>query len=277
VRDSAIRRAAAAPPLADLRVARFFDGAIFTWHDGDAAGRAPDLAVLLDHAQRLGRLGGWEENLVTGLVRWTDSAFELFGLVPRSGTEIPLADLHSYVMAADMPVVTRFRQRLAERREAATATFRVVHPDDGSIRQIRVFAEPVTDAANAVVALRGAFQVTATPGNRQVSVSAPSKLRAGRPSTVTVTLGAGGNQVVHGVRLALQLPPGWTARPDGPAAFATVTPGEAVTARFTVIPPSGAPNASGRRRQRTVHPYNGSHAATSAPRHVRSRLLARGR
>ena len=135
-------------------------------------GRAPDLAVLLDHAQRLGRLGGWEENLVTGLVRWTDSAFELFGLVPRSGTEIPLADLHSYVMAADKPVVTRFRQRLAERREAATATFRVVHPDDRSIRQIRVFAEPVTDAADAVVALRGAFQDVSAHYHTQVALAA---------------------------------------------------------------------------------------------------------
>src|SRR5580700_4386537 len=163
---------AAPPPLAGLRVARFFDGAIFTWHGDDAAGRAPDLAVLLDHAQRLGRLGGWEENLVTGLVRWTDSAFELFGLVPRSGTEIPLADLHSYVMAADKPVVTRFRQRLAERREPAAATFRVVHPDDGSIRQIRVFAEPVTDAAGAVVALRGAFQDVSAHYHTQVALAA---------------------------------------------------------------------------------------------------------
>jgi hypothetical protein len=163
---------AAPPPLAGLRVARFFDGAIFTWHGDDVAGRAPDLAVLLDHAQRLGRLGGWEENLVTGLVRWTDSAFELFGLVPRSGTEIPLADLHSYVMAADKPVVTRFRQRLAERREAATATFRVVHPDDRSIRQIRVFAEPVTDAAGALVALRGAFQDVSAHYHTQVALAA---------------------------------------------------------------------------------------------------------
>jgi hypothetical protein len=163
---------AAPPSLAGLRVARFFDGAIFTWHGDDAAGRAPDLAVLLDHAQRLGRLGGWEENLVTGQVRWTDSAFELFGLVPRSGTEIPLADLHSYVMAADKPVVTRFRQRLAERREAATATFRVVHPDDRSIRQIRVFAEPVMDAAGTLVALRGAFQDVSAHYHTQVALAA---------------------------------------------------------------------------------------------------------
>jgi PAS domain-containing protein len=156
-------------PLADLRIARFFDGVIFTWQ-GDGS---PDrLAVLTDHAQRLGRLGGWEENLTTGLVRWTDSAFELFGLAPRPGTEIPLADLHSYVIAADKPVVKRFSRRLAERREAATTTFRVVHPDDRTIRQIRVFAEPVIDAADTVVALRGAFQDVSAHYHTQVALAA---------------------------------------------------------------------------------------------------------
>jgi serine phosphatase RsbU (regulator of sigma subunit) len=154
---------------ADLRVARFFDGVIFTWHSETPADR---LAAVLDHAQRLGRLGGWEENLVTGAVRWTDSAFGLFGLAPRPGAEIPLADLHSYVMAADKPVVKRFRQRLPEQRDALTATFRVVHPDDGSIRQIRVFAEPVADAAGTVVALRGAFQDISAHYHTQVALAA---------------------------------------------------------------------------------------------------------
>ena len=156
-------------PLADLRVARFFDGVIFTWHREGADDR---LAALLDHAQRLGRLGGWEENLVTGTMRWTDSAFELFGLAPRPGAEIPLADLHSYVMAADKPVVKRFRQNLAGQREALTATFRVVHPDDRSISQIRVFAEPVVDAAGTVVALRGAFQDVSAHYHTQVALAA---------------------------------------------------------------------------------------------------------
>ena len=161
-----------AADLADLRVARFFDGVIFTWHGDAPAGRTPPLAVLLDHAQRLGRLGGWEENLVTGLVRWTDSAFGLFGLLPRPGAEIPLAELHSYVMAADKPVMKRFRQRLSGRREAATATFRFVHPEDRSIRQIRVFAEPVVDAAGALVALRGAFQDVSAHYHTQVALAA---------------------------------------------------------------------------------------------------------
>jgi serine phosphatase RsbU (regulator of sigma subunit) len=161
-----------AADLADLRAARFFDGVIFTWHGDGPAGRTPPLAVLLDHAQRLGRLGGWEENLVTGLVRWTDSAFGLFGLLPRPGAEIPLAELHSYVMAADKPVMKRFRQRLSGRREAATATFRFVHPEDRSIRQIRVFAEPVVDAAGALVALRGAFQDVSAHYHTQVALAA---------------------------------------------------------------------------------------------------------
>jgi serine phosphatase RsbU (regulator of sigma subunit) len=154
-------------PLGDLRLARFYDGVAVTWQHEDSA-----RVMLLDHAQRLGRLGGWEENLVTSTVRWTDSAFGLFGLAPRSGAEIPLADLHSYVAAADRPEVKRFRQRLLERREAATATFRVVHPDDRSIRQIRVFAEPVIDEADGVVALRGAFQDVSAHYQTQVALAA---------------------------------------------------------------------------------------------------------
>jgi Stage II sporulation protein E (SpoIIE)/ANTAR domain len=155
-------------PEGDLHLARFYDGVIVAWPHESAS----PAAALLEHAQRLGRLGGWEENLVSGTARWTDSAFGLFGLAPQPGAEIPLADLHSYVMAADKPEVKRFRQRLLERQEAATATIRVVYPDDRCIRQIRLFAEPVIDAAGAVVALRGAFQDVSAHYHTQVALAA---------------------------------------------------------------------------------------------------------
>jgi serine phosphatase RsbU (regulator of sigma subunit) len=142
-------------PLADLRAARFFDGVIFTWR---GYGEAGGLTDLLDDVQRLGRLGGWEENLISGTVRWTDPVFEIFGLTPSAGGAIPLADLHSYVTAADKAVVRRFVLDLPAGREAMSTTFRIVRPDDSSVRQVRVFAEPVADATGAVVALRGAFQ-----------------------------------------------------------------------------------------------------------------------
>jgi PAS domain-containing protein len=153
----------------DPRLARFYDGVLVTWPVQRPAGQA---ASLLEHAQRLGRLGGWEEDLASGSVRWTDSAFGLFGLTPAPGAEIPLAELHSYVMAADRPEVERLRQRLLDGREAATATFRVVNPEDRSIRQIRVFAEPVTEAGGPVTGLRGAFQDVSAHYHTQVALAA---------------------------------------------------------------------------------------------------------
>ena len=142
-------------PIADLRVARFFDGAIFSWR---GFGEAGSLTDLLDHVQRIGRLGAWEENLVAGAVRWTDPVFEIFGLAPGAGSPIRLAELHSYVIAADRGVVRRFARGLRAGRSGLSTTFRIMRPDDSTIRQIRAFAEPVVDAAGGVVALRGAFQ-----------------------------------------------------------------------------------------------------------------------
>jgi beta-glucosidase len=99
-------------------------------------------------------------------------------------------------------------------------------------------------SALAGLPLRGSFGVTATPGDRQVAVSAPSTVTAGHPFTVTATLSAGGNQTLPSARLALQLPQGWTATASGPTTFRAVAPGKSVTATYTVTPPASAPNAS---------------------------------
>ena len=45
-------------------------------------GRRPRVANLLQHAQRLGRIGGFEENLLSGEIAWNESLFELHGLPP---------------------------------------------------------------------------------------------------------------------------------------------------------------------------------------------------
>ena len=100
-------------PALALRVARFFDGVIFTWH-----GLAQPTAGRRAWSTRSGS-AVWAAGRRTSspAVRWTDSAFDLFGLAPgrwKSRSRM----LHSYVMAADKPVVKRFRQRLPERREA---------------------------------------------------------------------------------------------------------------------------------------------------------------
>jgi serine phosphatase RsbU (regulator of sigma subunit) len=154
--------------VADLRAAPFFAGVVFTWRKpGDAERRAD----LLGHAQRLGQMGGWEEDLGTGAVHWTEAAFALFGLDPRHAAPIPTADLHNFVIAADRGPVRRFRQSLLARREPAVAVFRIVRPGDMAIRQIRVFAEPVL-AGESVTALRGAFQDVSAHYHTEVALAA---------------------------------------------------------------------------------------------------------
>jgi PAS domain-containing protein len=149
----------AAPPPGDpgepagLRVTRLYDGVVIAWR---VAADADRLAALLQHAQRLGRIGGWEENVRTGEVSWTEPTFALFGLPP--GDPVPVADLPSRVLAEDVPAVQGFREALLHGRMESTAAFRVVRADDGSVRQIRAYAEPVTDPGGAVTAMRGVYQ-----------------------------------------------------------------------------------------------------------------------
>ena len=151
---------------AAARIARLYDGVVIAWR---RAGDADRLAGLLQHAQRLGRIGGWEENVVSGEVSWTEPTFALFGLPP--GDPVPVADLSSHVLAEDVPAVRGFREALLRRMESAAA-FRVVRADDGSVRQIRAYAEPVTDARGTVTAMRGVYQDVSADYHTRVAFAA---------------------------------------------------------------------------------------------------------
>jgi serine phosphatase RsbU (regulator of sigma subunit)/PAS domain-containing protein len=143
----------AAPADVTIRIARLYDGVAIAWrgsHDTDR------LAALLQHAQRLGRIGGWEEHVRTGEVSWTEAAFALFGLPP--GEPLGVADLRAHVLAEDIPALIGFRKALLQGRMESAAAFRVVRADDGSVRQIRAYGEPVTDPTGTVIAMRGVYQ-----------------------------------------------------------------------------------------------------------------------
>ena len=154
--------------LADLHAVPFFAGVLFTWR---VPGEAEQVAGVLEHAQRLGSLGGWEEQFAAGTVRWTRDAFALFGLDPAQASPIPVAALHNFVIAADRASVRRFQEQLLDRREPAVAVFRIVRPGTSVIRQLRVFAEPVL-AGDTLVALRGAFQDVSVQYQTQVALAA---------------------------------------------------------------------------------------------------------
>ena len=208
--------------IADLAIVPFFAGVIFTWR---TPGEAERLAELLGHAQRLGSIGGWEEQLAAGTIRWTDSAFALFGLDPAQATPIPIAQLHSFVIAADRAPVRRFQESLLQRREPAVAVFRIVRPGDTAIRQIRIFAEPVV-VDDALVALRGAFQDVSAQYHTQVALAATrdqladSEQRAAEEHLLALRL----QQAI----MAQDEPPVAAARVDIAVRYRPVEPGHLV-------------------------------------------------
>jgi serine phosphatase RsbU (regulator of sigma subunit) len=137
----------------DVRIVRFFDGVAVTWQP---TGEADRLSALLGHAERLGHLGGWQEDVRTGDVYWTDRTFALFRLAPTAAP-VRLADLGGHVHADDVADVAAFRRALLDQRRPAAAAFRLVRAG-GETRHLRVSAEPVADETGAVVAVRGAYQ-----------------------------------------------------------------------------------------------------------------------
>ncbi len=126
---------------------------LLSWRVLDDAGHS---AALARHAQRLGRIGGFEEDLAGGGITWGDEVFELYGL-STTAAPIPLDGLAAHAHPDDAAAIGRFARTLLHHRRPASAVFRLHHPD-GAARHCRVIAEPVLDREGALVAVRGAYQ-----------------------------------------------------------------------------------------------------------------------
>ncbi|MEY9892587.1 serine phosphatase RsbU (regulator of sigma subunit)/PAS domain-containing protein [Catenulispora sp. MAP5-51] len=133
-------------------ISRLGSDLVLTWHPEDEEAR---LARLLQHAQRLGRMGGFEENLLTGEVTWSAELLELFAL-PTTAQPVSLRDLAAHAHTDDVEAISRFVRTLLHHRAPASTAFRLLR-SDGVQRYIRIVAEPVLEDGT-MTAVRGACQ-----------------------------------------------------------------------------------------------------------------------
>ena len=140
---------------------------VFTWRADDEATR---LADLLQHAQRLGRIGGFEENLQTGEIIWNAQLFELCGML-RTDPPVPVSQLAQHAHPDDATTLGRFLRTLLHHRRPASTAFRMQRPD-GTARYIRIVAEPVLDAHQDLLAVRGAYQDVSSQHWTEVALAA---------------------------------------------------------------------------------------------------------
>ena len=150
-----------------LRIARFVDGLLISWRPYDSADR---LAAALATVQRLGRIGGWEFYPADHITTWTDHTYELFDLPVGSKPPTP-EELRDQAHPDDAPYLAAFIDLLLQQRQAASTHFRFVR-EDGTLRQVRVSAEPVLDAVGELAYVRGTFQDISTHYQTQIALSA---------------------------------------------------------------------------------------------------------
>ncbi|WP_079250899.1 SpoIIE family protein phosphatase [Streptomyces amritsarensis] len=139
--------------VADISVSRHGAAVLLIWRIEDETAR---LANLLQHAQRLGRIGGFEENLATGETTWNAQLYALHGL-PATAPPVRLRELPGHAHPDDSAALGRFLRALLRHHRPSSVNFRLRRPD-GITRHIRVVAEPVLDADQRLHAVRGAYQ-----------------------------------------------------------------------------------------------------------------------
>ncbi|WP_084964648.1 SpoIIE family protein phosphatase [Thermoactinospora rubra] len=139
--------------VADISLTRHGQCVLLIWRVQDETVR---LASLLQHAQRLGRIGGFEEITATGEITWNATLHELYGLAPGE-RPIPLEQLREHAHPDDAVAIGRFLRTVLHHRRPASTAFRLQR-GDGIVRHIRVVAEPVFDADGRMTAVRGAYQ-----------------------------------------------------------------------------------------------------------------------
>ncbi|CAM4505221.1 SpoIIE family protein phosphatase [Nocardia ninae] len=152
---------------AALSISRHGDAVLMVWQVEDETVR---LAALLQHAQRLGRVGGFEENPDIGEITWSSQLFDLYGLA-QTANPIPLRQLPDHAHTDDADAVRRFLRTVLRYGNAASTAFRLIRPD-GVTRHIRIIAEPVLDAVGHLLAIRGAYQDISAQHWTEVALSA---------------------------------------------------------------------------------------------------------
>ena len=109
----------------------------------------------IEKSQQSASIGGWEIDLETESLRWTDEVYRIHGLP----TETPLAleDGLDFYHPEDKPQIVAAFERLVENGEPYDLELRIVTADD-RVRWVRAVGDPQFDEDGTVVGALGVFQ-----------------------------------------------------------------------------------------------------------------------
>jgi PAS domain S-box-containing protein len=112
-------------------------------------------AAFLKRTQEIATVGGYEVNLETGSVQWTDEVYRIHDL-PADET-ITLEEGVNFYHPADRPKIETAIERLTTDGESYDLELRIVTADD-RLRWVRTIGDPQFDDDENVVGIVGVFQ-----------------------------------------------------------------------------------------------------------------------
>ncbi|WP_405861679.1 SpoIIE family protein phosphatase [Streptomyces sp. NBC_00090] len=137
--------------LLDVRAVPAGEGrTVLMWHTAGDPGLAATRAVA-----RLQSVALFQDSLTGGDTVWSEQAHGLFGMGPDEAP-VPLLGLRGRVHRDDGEALTDLLRTLTERQAGAQTVLRIVRPD-GTVRHVRVSAEPLI-ADGTVTAIAGVYQ-----------------------------------------------------------------------------------------------------------------------
>ncbi|WP_370415582.1 SpoIIE family protein phosphatase [Streptomyces fradiae] len=152
-------------PLLDVRVLPAGpDRAVVLWHTTGDPGLATGRAVA-----RLQSVATFQDSLTGGDTMWSEQAYGIFGMA-RDEAPLPLLALRARIHQEDGEALTALLRTLTERRTGAQTVLRTVLPD-GSVRHVRVAAEPLLDG-DTVTGFVGAYQDVSATRRTELALTA---------------------------------------------------------------------------------------------------------
>src|SRR5688572_32274777 len=110
------------------------------------ASMAIELARQLDTAQQITHIGSWEWDVASGLLRWSDELYRIYGYAPRS-REPSFEWFLGHVHPDDRERVRRAVSDAMMRGGRFSHQERILRPD-GSVRDIDTVGEVLVDAGD---------------------------------------------------------------------------------------------------------------------------------
>jgi serine phosphatase RsbU (regulator of sigma subunit) len=145
-----------------VRVSRLGSGLLITWIRDDERQRQAERVA---RTERLGNLGWYERDLVTGRAEWSEQVYRIFGADPAGGP-LSLERISDLVLPDDAPDWARAMSLLIEQGKPMDIMYRVQVGE--TVKHLRSFGEAIRDATGHPLRTYGMVQdVTAREEARE--------------------------------------------------------------------------------------------------------------